>query len=75
LTDENEPKRELLIETVRGVFRMRVSVSKKSIRFSGGVTNLTTGRRSMLGPPPGLISAAQLREAYRLDTQVEQGLL
>jgi hypothetical protein len=73
LTDENEPKRELLIETVRGVYRMRVSVSKKSIRFSGSVTNLTTGRRSLLGPPPGLISAGQLREAYQLEIEREDG--
>jgi hypothetical protein len=71
LTDENEPKRELLIETVQGVYRMRVSVSKKNIRFSGSVTNLTTGHRSMLGPPPGLISNKQLREAFKLDVDLK----
>lgn len=76
MRERNESdEREVLVETLKGVFRMRVSIKGGSIRFSGGVTNLTTGRRSFLGPPLGLIKDSQLREAYRLDIQVEKGLL
>jgi len=66
-------KRTLLLETERGVFEMKVFFcDSKSIQSVGRVLNLTNGKISFFGPPRGLISSSQIREAYRLDLDLER---